>query len=195
MTPKEANDSSPERASPLIVDIQDLGKLHPALRADDWRGPLVRRLLGSSSYSDGERILSYSYGAPGQHEIDGTMLLRWQDLEADFARCINTYQDPVITEFAGLGLACVLVAHIAKLEITEVTLRGGGGDYWIGKRELLLEVSGQQQGDIKSLLHRKATQLRESPNFGDGGGYVCVADFSKLFAYLSFLGFGDEYAV
>jgi hypothetical protein len=98
-------------------------------------------------------------------------------MAADFKQCVKTYQQPVITEFATLGVACVCVQHCAKMEITEVTRRGEKADYWLGKKEMLLEASGQKSGNLDALHDEKRKQLLENP-FGIGG-YVCVANYEN----------------
>lgn len=100
----------------------------------------------------------------------------------DFNQVINTYQDPVITEFATLGLSCILLHERASLEITEVCRRGEKVDYWLGDRELLLEVSGQAAGNLESLRDQKAMQLRANPF--EKPGFVCVANYTQRQAYL-----------
>jgi hypothetical protein len=111
-------------------------------------------------------------------------LLHWKSLNEDFGKCTATYQTAVITEFATLGLACILVAHCPGLEITEVTRRGDKADYWLGDKELMLEVSGEQTGSIEELCAMKAKQLLQNP-FGKGG-YVCVAVYANAAARLRF---------
>src|SRR5208282_4367675 len=87
------------------------------------------------------------------------------------------YQVQSITEFATLGMACLLTERRLNSEITEVTRRGERADYWIGERELLLEVSGQQNGNLDTLQKQKANQLLDNPFEKDG--YVCVANYSQ----------------
>jgi hypothetical protein len=91
--------------------------------------------------------------------------------------CANTYQAAVLTEFATLGLACLLTTDRLNLKITEVTRRGERADYWIGDREYLLEVSGAQQGDLDALHDTKTIQLCQNP-FGTDG-FVCVANYNQ----------------
>ncbi len=135
---------------------------------------------------DGECLLSDSFRAPGALQpTEHTIPLRWAGLKADFDEVVKTYQEPVITEsLASLGLACILVAKRAGLEVTEVTRRGERAHDWLGDREFLLEVSGQQSGDLDRLCGDKASQLLENP-FGDGG-YVCVANYDRQCARLWF---------
>ena len=166
-------------------DVDHLADLHPAIRADDWRSPLVHRLLRGRAYSDGQESLSAVYSrAPTARSCP--VLLRWKGLDSDYRRCVNTYQEPVLTEYAALGVACVLVRSFADLEITEVTRRGERADYWLGQKEFLLEVSGQQAGILSNLRDEKAAQLRANP-FGKSG-FVCVAHFGERTASLHFYG-------
>jgi hypothetical protein len=166
-------------------DIARLHERHPRLRAEDWRSPLVRRLLGQDRYADGERLVETSFKSGGSSEAsEARILLHWQNLGEDFAKCLASYQVPIITEFATLGLACVLVFHLTGLEITEVTRRGEKADYWLGNKEFLLEVSGEQAGSLEALCTDKAEQLQQNP-FG-AAGYVCVAVYGIASARLWF---------
>src|SRR5271156_728065 len=110
------------------IKIHELHRAHPQIRASDWRSPLVRRLL-DGKYKDGGCQMGESFlGKSKEEPIEGTLSLSWLGLREDFERALNTYQDPVITEYAALGLACILVSETAKLEITEVTRRGEKAD-------------------------------------------------------------------
>jgi hypothetical protein len=166
-------------------DVTILHQNHPRVRAEDWRSPLVSRLLESAVYEDGRREIIDSYRAPNGDLKESRIVLHWADLKDDFDKCVNTYQGPVVTEFAALGLACVLVANRCGLQITEVTRRGERVDYWLGDREFLLEVSGCVDCDVAALCDDKAeNQLQKNP-FGRGG-YVCATDFKSGSARLWF---------
>jgi hypothetical protein len=108
----------------------------------------------------------------------------WSGLAEDFAKVIKTYQEAVITEFATLGLACALVTAYTGLELTEVTRRGEKADYWLGDRELMIEISGQKSGSLETLCSDKAQQLKANPFSKDG--YVCVANYAHARARLWF---------
>ena len=167
------------------IEISDLHKAHPRIRAKDWRSPLVKRLLGSDKYCDGDCKLDTSYRPPeSSSATSGELSLSWQGLKEDFKQANNTYQEPVITEFATLGVACILVTKRTGLQITEVTRRGDKADYWLGDREFLLEVSGQQSGNLDTLCSEKADQLLGNPF--EKSGYVCVASYDKPRARLWF---------
>jgi hypothetical protein len=75
------------------------------------------------------------------------------------------------------------------LEITEVTRRGHKADYWLGNREALLEVSGQQEGNLEALCDAKSAQLRANP-FGKSG-FVCVAIYRHACCRLWFYNCDD----
>jgi hypothetical protein len=167
------------------LKINDLHQAHPEIRAQDWRSPLVRRLLAEGQYKDGSCDLADSFrSTAASAPIEQSVKLSWAGLKEDFDRMVKTYQKPVITEFATLGLACMLVSERARLQITEVTRRGEKADYWLGDKRFLLEVSGQESGSLEDLCTRKAAQLSENP-FGKSG-YVCVANYDRRSARLWF---------
>jgi hypothetical protein len=168
-----------------LIQVEDLHKPHPRIRAKDWRSPLVKRLLGTNKYRDGACKLNSSYRAtPSGIAVEEELSLSWQGLKADFEQAANTYQEPVITEFATLGVACILVTEQTGLQITEVTRRGEKADYWLGDRQYMLEASGQQDGNLDALCSEKAGQLLANPF--DKAGYVCVASYDKRKARLWF---------
>jgi hypothetical protein len=174
--------TAPQHGEP--IEVAELHLPHPQIRAEDWRSPLVKRLLGSDEYHDGEQAMKDSFRAQKASVVENTLMLSWHGLSEDFAKCCKTYQDPVITEFATLGLACILVARRAGLEITEVTRRGEKADYWLGNKEALLEVSGQEEGNLETLCEAKAVQLKANP-FGKSG-FVCVAIYGDACCRLWF---------
>jgi hypothetical protein len=164
------------------INVHELHLPHPKLRAEDFRSPLVRRLSQTDRYQDGHTSLNNSYRGVDGIITDSTLMLQWKGLAEDHRKCLNTYQVPVITEYATLGLACILLTRNTSQEITEVTRRGEKADYWIGDREAMMEISGQQDGDITELCERKSGQLLENP-YGQNG-YVCVAIFDNRQARL-----------
>jgi hypothetical protein len=163
--------------------VHEMASLHPRLRANDWRSPLVHRVLGSTAYKDGNADVAVDYKWL-EKRLSSPVTLLWEGLATDFDQCLASYQAPVLTEFATLGLACVLVHLFPALEITEVTRRGEKADYWIGEKECMLEVSGQQAGNLDNLRDEKAKQLLSNP-FGKPG-FVCVAVYDERKSYLWF---------
>jgi hypothetical protein len=159
------------------IEIQAIPKAHPHIRAGDWLSPLVCRLHPDGDYTDGCKTISFSIRPAGGDATGDACDFRWRGMRADYEQVRRTYQEPVITEFATLALACVTVGLFAQMQITEVTRRGDRADYWLGDRELLLEVSGQQDGNLQALHSDKAKQLRENPYEKDG--FICVANYTS----------------
>ncbi len=168
---------------PKQVDVARLHENHAEIRAADWRSPLIRRLLRSKRYRDGNQVFSDSFRPQGGNDIERQLDLAWEGLEKDFNQTVKTYQEPDLTEYASLGLACVLLHERAGLQITEVTRRGDRADYWIGEVRML-EVSGQQAGNLETLRDEKARQLLENPY--KNSGFVCVANYEDRKSYLWF---------
>lgn len=164
-------------ATPMTIIIDQMHVHHPRIRAEDWRSPLVAKLTADATYADGAIELVDSFRARAESPAEGILALTWSGMQSDYERCINTYQASVLTEFAALGVACILVHQRAGMEITEVTRRGDKVDYWIGDRELLLEVSGTQDDDLATLCETKASdQLLKNPFHKNG--FVCVSRFA-----------------
>jgi len=95
-------------------------------------------------------------------------------------------QERVITEWAAVGIACILMPLYTGLRILQVTQIGDGFDYWVGddRWEYALEVSGTVTGN---LIHRHAAKVRQlQRNPYDVDGYVAVTRFASLEAILSF---------
>lgn len=169
----------------MTVPIDKLHEHHPRIRAEDWRSPLVARLIREARYADGSVVLNDSFRDSNASLAEGTVPLEWSGLQTDYERCLRTYQATVLTEFAALAVACILLNTRAGLEITEVTRRGSKIDYWIGNRDLVLEVSGTEKGDLAGLCDKKAAeQLLKNPHRKDG--FVCVSRFSTPTARLWF---------
>ena len=173
------------------ININTMPNSHGNLRAEDWRSPLVRRLICCDAYADGPKTITASYAGKTDDAAQNESLeIVWSGLASDFAKVIKSYQAPIITEMATLGLACGMVTAFAQMEITEVTRRGEKADYWLGDRELMLEVSGQEAGDLAALCQKKSAQLQDNP-FGKDG-FVCVANYADATARLWFYAAPDS---
>ena len=179
MSQRSTQDS---RSRENVANVNDLQNYHPRIRAEDFRSPLVRGLAGTDRYADGKKTIRNSYRSSDSRVAETELTLNWTGLKEDYDKCINTYQGPAITELATLGLACILLHLNTGREITEVTRRGEKADYWVGEREEMLEISGQQIGDIVELCGRKSRQLLANP-YGKSG-YVCVAIYDDAKARL-----------
>ena len=166
------------------IKINNLQDSHPEIRAEDWRSPLVCRLLCGNPYKDGSAELKVKIRHPNENVSDDSISLEWNGLSSDFNKCVNTYQSHVISEFAGLGLSCIMLSKYSTYRITEVTRRGDKADYWLGNREILLEVSAEEKGNISTLLKDKSAQLLKNPF--SKSGYVCVSVFNEKICVLWF---------
>jgi hypothetical protein len=164
----------------IQFQVERLAETQPHLRADDWRSPLIYRLLKARSYQDSKANVDLLANmGPNSKWI---LQLQWQGLAQDFELCLNSYQEPVLTEFAALGVCCIALYRVAERLITRVTRRGQKADYWIGNDECLLEVSGQQSGNLETLRDEKKAQLLDNPM--DKPGYVSVTNFAGRRSYL-----------
>src|SRR5437016_5329698 len=114
-----------------VCQLERLHEAHPKIRAADWISPLICCLVSSKRYSDGNRVITEEYTGECLPPVVGKLQLRWTGMKKDFDLCVNTYQDAVLTEYAALGLACILLHEKALREITEVTRRGEKADYWL----------------------------------------------------------------
>ena len=96
-----------------------------------------------------------------------------------------------MSEFATLGLACVLTRLLPVLEITEAHTPELSRRI-IHRREGIFrwKVSGQQSGNLDNLRDAKAGQLLDNP-FGKPG-FVCVAVYDQLRSYLWFYEVADD---
>lgn len=163
------------QAQLIQCQVERLGETQPSLRADDWRSPLVYRLLKANVYQDSQADvdLAANVGLSRKWKLQ----LRWQGLADDFELCLNSYQEPVLTEHAALGICCIALYRIAEKRISRVTRRGQRADYWIGNNECLVEVSGEQRGKLEALCEEKRKQLLDNP-LGKPG-YVSVTNFAE----------------
>lgn len=177
-------DDQPIRDDAIDFDVSGLGGLHPRLRAADWCSPVVWALSPEGRYTDGSGVVEESFhdGLGPQRVRD--LRIHWSALEDDYSRCRASYQEPVLAEFAGLGLACISVRLRTGLEFSEVTRRGERADYWLNGRTYLLEVSAQRRGRIQQLFEDKKAQLLSNP-FGKNG-WVFVVNFVERKARLWF---------
>ena len=91
-----------------------------------------------------------------------------------------------VTEWAALGVACVVVALYSGLKIQAVAAQGDRFDYWLsdGRKDYGLEVSGTLAGDLESRHAAKVRQWRANPYGVDG--YVVTVSFMAKAVICSF---------
>ncbi len=94
--------------------------------------------------------------------------------------------DHVVTEWAALGMACILVARYTPYHIFETAQIHDCFDFWLtdGHRKCGLEVSGTLSGALEVRHRAKIEQWRPNPHRVDG--LVVVAGFDARQAILSF---------
>jgi hypothetical protein len=95
-------------------------------------------------------------------------------------------QEHIVTEWAAVGIACVVIPLYTGLQVRQVTQIGDSFDYWVGdeKREYALEVSGTVQGNLRARHNAKVRQLQRNPY--EVAGYVVVVRFASRECILSF---------
>ena len=120
------------------------------------------------------------------------VVLTWADrTELKAQKAENTYDENPLTEHGAIGVCAACFAVLDEGEITEVTMRGSGVDYWVGRRRAVLEVSGIRRGTDADLARRhgeKLEQLSQSPLHRKKGhpGYVFVILFERRRARFSY---------
>jgi hypothetical protein len=95
-------------------------------------------------------------------------------------------QDNTVTEWAAIGVACVIVWLCAGLRIRTVAAPGDRFDFWgtDGEQQFGLEVSGTMMNDVEARHRDKVRQLRDNPYGVDG--YVVAVGFSTRTVIISF---------
>jgi len=109
-----------------------------------------------------------------------TVRLQW-DAQSAFTQPVAV-QERVLTEWAALGIACVLLPALLGVRIVSVAVEGERFDYLVsdGIAEWGLEISGtmtEDEGDLQERLRLKMRQLQDNP-YGMMG-YVVVAAFVR----------------
>jgi hypothetical protein len=97
-------------------------------------------------------------------------------------------QERVLTEWAALGLTCVLLPELLGVRIVSVAVEGERFDYRVsdGVTEWGLEISGtmtEDEGELRERLRLKIRQLHDNP-YGILG-YVVVLAFVRREALIS----------
>ncbi len=110
-------------------------------------------------------------------------------------RATYTYRDlEEVTEYGATGIAILLSIIFTDNNTVERSFKGGGFDFWLGKKEedaelpfqrmARLEISGILKGTVSELNSRtklKVAQTNVSDNTGYSA-YICVIEFSNPMA-------------
>jgi hypothetical protein len=154
-------------------ELEAIGRDHP-IAAGLFVPFVIARLRGEAAPN--ESILTVDLPPAGDgRPAQRTLRLFWS------ADSVLTQPPPVqenvLTEWAALGVACVVLARYGGMRIRAVAARGDRFDYWVADGDYYhaLEVSGTTTDDLASRHREKVGQLLDNP-FGLGG-YVIVVGF------------------
>jgi hypothetical protein len=130
----------------------------------------------------------------GFEQLSKTRQLRLHWSEASNQQKPPGIQENTLTEWAALGIACVVLPQYAKLWIRAVAVPGNSFDYWVtdGRWQYGLEVSGTMNEDVEPRHREKVRQLRANPYGVDG--YAVTVGFPTREVILSFHSFAEETA-
>jgi hypothetical protein len=128
----------------------------------------------------------------GKRKRQRTLQVTWS--AASLADQPMGVPEHTVTEWAALGVACIMVALYPGLKIQAVTGRGDRFDYWVsdGRKDYGLEVIGTLAGELESRHAAKVQQWRENPYGVDG--YVVSVGFRAGSAICSFHRFRESRA-
>ncbi len=103
-------------------------------------------------------------------------------------------QENTLTEWAALGIACVVLPLYARLSIRSVAVPGNSFDYWVtdGRWQYGLEVSGTMTEDVEPRHREKVRQLRANPYGVDG--FAVTVGFPTREVIFSFHSFAEDAA-
>jgi hypothetical protein len=166
---------NPPASEPLVLDVEELPRRHPAINA---------QLLLEHA-----RVALASHGAsPSPIDIHwrGQTLPARVHFQQPDPRSALTLQRPTFVELGAVVLAGLVLPATSGLQLTRVTPRGSRVDYFVGHQpgDLggILEVGGTDRGSLAEVRGEKQAQLRESPYLRPPfclPGYVSVTRFAR----------------
>ena len=123
-------------------------------------------------------------GIRGRTTEERQLRLTW-DAKAIPALPLAIQENP-LTEWAALGVACVVIWQYAGVRLHEVAVQGDRFDYWVNlyDQQYGLEVSGTVGNDLEARHREKVRQLLDNPYQCDG--YVVAVDFASRRVIFSF---------
>jgi hypothetical protein len=179
------------QSSGVVMDsfqLETIGQLH-AVSTDLFVPFVIRRLAQPGGPL--EAILDVTLeGIVGPGSERRSLQLLWSP------QSVPGLPPPVpattVTEWAALGIACVVLWRYAGARLSEVTLFGDRFDYWVnrGDERLGLEVSGTVDEDVRARHRDKVRQWRANPYQADG--FVVVVGFNARQAIFSYHRFAEE---
>lgn len=168
--------------------LEAIGQEHPV--SVGMFVPFAIARLQRDSTSSESRLRVRMRGIDGQRAEERALRVSWSQesrLEQPLA-----VQEHIITEWAALALACVVIAKYTPLRLRAVALQGDRFDYWVsdGQRDFGLEVSGTMEEDIEGRHREKVRQLLSNPYGSDG--YAVAVRFASAEILFSFHRFGER---
>jgi hypothetical protein len=174
----------------LSYSIEQIAIDHPALLSGDLLACTVARCrrFGKSPWKFGIDC--------NRLQTAGTCAkmcgLEWKPFsESEANKAEKSFDRLRVTENAAIGACAASFAALAEGEITEVTQRGTGVDYWVDNKRAMLEISGIEDGtraDSSGRHAAKTNQLKRGKLFTLGfPGYVYVMNFGLREAILSYV--------
>jgi len=137
--------------------------------------PCVIERLGVGGASESSLTVRL-VGIPGREDCERHLRLWW--LPASATTLPLGIQENTVTEWAALGVACVVIDLYGGLRVRDVGTTGDRFDFWVidGERDFGLEVSGTISAEVEARRREKVRQLLSNPHGLDG--YVVVARFA-----------------
>jgi hypothetical protein len=150
---------------------------------------VIQRLRGKTEGREATLAVSLrDIGEPGERQH----LLRIAWSPGSVPTLPPGVSEHTVTEWAALGVACIVVSLYAELQIRAVTRQGDRFDFWVddGEQEYGLEVSGTMTADVETRHAAKVRQWRENPHGVDG--CVVTIGFATRQVICSFHHFEEE---
>lgn len=169
---------------PLVLRLEETLRLH-AIDASIFAPFVIARLRSHPDETHQEIIVHLQeMNSPEERSIN--VRLHWEASSA-FTLPIAG-QERVLTEWAALGVACVLLPALCGVRIVSVAAEGERFDYRVsdGITEWGLEISGtmtEESGELRERLRLKIRQLNDNP-YGMMG-YVVVVGFVRREALIA----------
>lgn len=174
--------------APDEYQLEDIALDHP-LGAGIFVPFVIARLQGESHATEARLTVTLrDVGSAGDRQEQ--LRLFWASSSAPVQPL--GVQERTMTEWAALGLACVVLARYSSARMNQVAGDGDRFDYWVsdGEHEYGLEVSGTTTGEVETRHRSKVRQWRENPYGVDG--YVIVAGFAGYNVICSFHRFEEK---
>lgn len=168
--------------------LEAIGREHPIAVSMFVPFAIVRLSRHLTDTEARVRVRMRNIGA--QTEVERRLRLFWSAESAAVQPL--AVQEHIVTEWAALAMACVVLAKYTPLRLRAVALQGDRFDYWVtdGRDDYGLEISGTVEEDIEGRHRDKVRQLLANPYRIDG--YALSAHFAVPEVLFSFHRFGEQ---